>query len=287
MPKDKFSAVWVSHSSISDFLQCPRAYFLKNVYKDSRTGHKVKLMTPALALGAAVHEVLEKLSGIPKVDRFRESLFDRLNSVWGKYSGELGGFSDEQQEQKYKHRGEEMLRRVMQHPGVLERLAVKIQQDLPYYWLHEDENIILCGKIDWLEYLPESNSIHIIDFKTGASEEKADSLQLPIYMLLVSHCQERAVTRASYWYLAHHDEPIEQILPDPQHAYGQILEIARSIKLARQIKRFTCKTNGCFACTPMEQIINGVAKLVGEDEYRADVYILKQQNEQPQKSIIL
>jgi len=31
--KDKFAAIWISHSSISDFLKCPRSYFLKNIYK--------------------------------------------------------------------------------------------------------------------------------------------------------------------------------------------------------------------------------------------------------------
>ncbi|KKQ37796.1 MAG: hypothetical protein US54_C0025G0014, partial [Candidatus Roizmanbacteria bacterium GW2011_GWA2_37_7] len=46
MAPDKFSAVWVSHTSISDFLQCPYAYYLKHVYKDPKTGHKMKIMSP-------------------------------------------------------------------------------------------------------------------------------------------------------------------------------------------------------------------------------------------------
>ena len=63
---DKYTAYWVSHSSINDFLKCPRAYFLKNVYKDPKTGRKIKLISPPLALGQAVHEVVESLSVLTK-----------------------------------------------------------------------------------------------------------------------------------------------------------------------------------------------------------------------------
>ena len=62
---DQYTAVWVSHTSISDFLQCPRAYYLKNVYKDPKTRHKIQLMSPPLALGQVVHSVLESLSILP------------------------------------------------------------------------------------------------------------------------------------------------------------------------------------------------------------------------------
>ena len=186
MPKDKYTAVWVSHTSISDFLRCPRGYFLKNVYKDPKTGHKIKVMTPHLALGQAVHAVLESLSVLPVDKRFSdEPLLAKYKREWQKVSGQQGGFQSEQEEAGFYKRGEDMLRRVMDNPGPIKTLAVKIQQDLPYYWLSEDENIILCGKIDWLEYLPDSDAVHIIDFKTGKVKEDENSLQLPIYKLLV------------------------------------------------------------------------------------------------------
>jgi len=65
MAKDKYTAVWTSHSSIGDFLKCPRAYFLKNMYKDPKTGRKIALVNPALSLGQIVHEVIEGLSVLP------------------------------------------------------------------------------------------------------------------------------------------------------------------------------------------------------------------------------
>jgi ATP-dependent helicase/DNAse subunit B len=273
---DKFTAVWVSHSSMSAFLKCPRAYFLNNVYKSPETGRKIQLMNPSLALGAAVHEVVEALSVIPTQERFKKSLIEKFTDVWSKYRGKKGGFENDKQEQQYKNRGEEMLRKVMKNPGPLNNLAVKIKEDLPQYWLSEDDNIILCGKVDWLEYLPDEDAVHIIDFKTGRKEERDGSLQLPIYHLLVHNTQQRKVAKASYWYIDLHDEPVEQELPDLESAHNQILEIAKKIKLARQLERFKCPQGegGCQACKPLEKIVAGEAEKIGVSEYNQDVYII-------------
>ena len=273
---DKFKATWVSHSSINDFIQCPRAYYLKNVYKDPKTKHKIQLISPPLALGAAVHSVIEALSIIPVNKRFSESLIKKFDQEWKKYSGIRGGFFDEATEMAYKERGAEMLRKIMNNPGPLKGLAVKIKEDLPWFWLSEEEEIILCGKIDWLEYLPETDQVHIIDFKTGKNDEDANSLQLPIYHLLVHYCQHRRVAKASYWYLESGDKPEEQKLPDLAWAEAEVLAIAKKIKTMRKLDHFKCPhgEKGCWACRPMEQIIRGEAQLVGENDYHQDVYVL-------------
>ncbi|MFC1615275.1 RecB family exonuclease [Patescibacteria group bacterium] len=284
---DKFTAVWLSHSSISDFLKCPRAYYLKNVYKDTKTGHKITLMSPALALGQTVHTVLEGLSVLPKDERFSKPLLAKFDDEWKKVAGKQGGFLDADSEYVYKKRGEEMLKRVYNNPGPIEKLSVKMGQELPQYWLSEEENLILCGKIDWLEYLPETDSVHIIDFKTGKKREEEHSLQLPIYNLLVNNCQKRKVSKASYWHLATDDKCIEMKLPDLEESRKAVLEIGRKMKLARQLKKFDCPHNGCFACKPMEKILNGEAELVGQDTNRKDVYILKAEKEDEKDSIIL
>jgi len=276
MAKDKYSAVWVSHSSIANFLECPRAYFLKNIYKDPNTGHKVKLMSPPLALGQAVHEVVESLSELKTDLRFKEPLMEKFDRAWNKVSGKAGGFTDTDVEYKYKTRGEEMIRRVMKNPGPVAELAVKINMELPYYWLSEEDNIILCGKIDWLKYNPETDSVEIIDFKTSKNEEGGESLQLPIYSLLVHNCQKRKVDGAWYWYLESSDSLTKKELPEVNESAEKILKIAKKIKLARQLEVFKCPEGegGCRACRPMEAILKGEAEFVGHDEYRADVYIL-------------
>ena len=288
MAKDKYTAVWVSHSSISDFLACPRAYFLNNVYRDPNSGHKITLMSPPLALGQAVHEVIESLSTVPTEKRFHEPLASKLEEVWKKVSGKRGGFFDPDTEETYLQRGKEMLARLLNHPGPLTNLAVKIKMELPYFWLSEEDNIILCGKIDWLEYLPETKSVHIIDFKTGKTEEDPTSLQLPIYHLLASRCQQHPVSKVSYWYLMRSDAPAQQKLPDMEEAQKKVLSIAKKIKLARQLRRFKCKrATGCRVCLPLEAVIAGDAEFVGIDEYHQDVYVLPRPSDDDRSSTIL
>jgi ATP-dependent helicase/DNAse subunit B len=285
---DKYTAVWVSHSSISSFLECPRSYFLKNVYKDPKTNHKIKLMSPPLALGQAVHEVVESLSEIKTDLRFSTPLLEKFETVWKKVSGKLGGFFDKDTEYKYFERGKAMLSRIQKNPGPIKDLAIKINQDLPYFYLSEADNIILCGKIDWLRYFPDSDTVEIIDFKTSKNEESDDSLQLPIYHLLATHCQNRPVTAASYWYLESSDELTPKVLPDLAESEAKILKIAKKIKLQRQLNKFDCPhgAEGCRACRPYEAILRGEAEFVGLDDFKADVYIQKKSTPE-NESVIL
>lgn len=286
---DKYTATWVSHTSISDFLKCPRAYYLKNVYRDPKTNHKIKLTSPALSLGSAVHEVLESLSVLPRQNRFSESLISKFEKVWEKLRGKKGGFLHDEVEYRYKMQGQEMLRRVMNNPGPLDGLAVKIQMDLPYFWLSEEQNIILCGKIDWLEYLPESDTVHIIDFKTGKAEEDEDSLQLPIYHLLVNECQKRNASGASYWYLNSNDKLTSKQLPDLETARKRVLTVAEQIKVARQLNRFKCPEgeSGCRFCRPMEAVVKREAEFVGTDDYGYDIYVSNKDLNENREGVIL
>lgn len=275
MIKDKYSAVWISHSSISDYLKCPRAYYLKNVYRDSKTNHKITLITPSLTLGQIVHEVIETLSSLPKEERFSSSLQSEYEKLWFKVAGKKGGFKTQDEEAKYKKRGALMIQKIMDHPGPLSQMAIKIRQELPYFWISQEDNLILCGKIDWLEYIPEKDGVRIIDFKTGKADEDPDSLQLPIYLLLARNCQKREVVGACYWYLDRETEPYEVEPPDIEKARAELLEIGKRIALARKLERFVCKnTNGCFACRPFEKILKNEAEFVGVNDYNADVYIL-------------
>jgi len=283
---DKYNATWVSHSSISDYIACPRAYYLKNVYKDPNTGHKITLITPALALGQSVHEQLEALSVLPVESRVLSNLVPRFQQEWEKYSGEKGGFTDKDQEHQYKERGQEMMRRVFNHPGPFKKKAVKVQKDLLWYWLSEEDEIILCGKIDWMEYLQEEDSVHIIEFKTGQRKDQG-SLQLPIYYLLAKNSQKRNVVKMSYWYLALDDELTSFELPDEEKAHQEVLAIARKIKLARQLEKFNCPHRGCRQCEPFERIIKGKGKLIRLDDFNRDMYILPEMEEDEAEEVIL
>ena len=271
---DKYSAVWVSHSSISDFLRCPKLYYLRNVYKDPINGHKITRMEPPLALGQVVHDVIEGLSVLPAEERLKVSLHKKFETQWESVSGKKGGFKDKAQEAEYIERGSKMLQKIMDNPGPILQKAIKIKQELPHYYLSEEENIILCGKIDWLEYLPETNSVHIIDFKTGKNEEDPESLQLPIYHLLVANTQSRAVSKASYWYLLTGDAPVEAVLPDLSESHEKVLAAAKRVKLSRALEHYKCPKDGCRWCTPLEEIVKGKGELVGVSSYNQDIYII-------------
>ncbi len=273
--------VWVSNSSIGDYLKCPRSYFLKNVYKDPKTRHKIALINPSLVLGQVVHEVLESLSVLKCEERFTKSLFEHFEMEWNKFSGELGGFADDKEEKIYKNRGREMIQRVMENPGPLKNKAIKLKSPdnlPPRYSISLDHNIILCGKIDWLEYLSEDDSVHIIDFKTGKHDEDPDSLQLPIYALLVHNLQKRKTKKMSYWYLDRNNEPVEVAMPDLAKAHDRVLEIAIQVKDFRMKAIYKCKKlGGCFACRPYEMIVNGQAKFLTSKGYQ-DIYSINQKN---------
>lgn len=270
---DKFKALWVSHSSIGDFLRCPRSYYLNNIYKNPETGRKISVINPHLSLGQAVHDVLESLSELPAEKRLEIPLKVLYEVKWRKVSGKMGGFEDEAQEMEFKNRGLEMLKKVEAKPGPILEKAIKLKEDLPWYWLSEAEEIILCGKIDWLKFNSEDNSVDIIDFKTGKYDEDKSSLQLAIYRLLLENCQKRQVRRASYWYLDR-GEIIDYQLPDVAEAEKRVMEAALKIKKARRERNFVCDKGGCYACRDLEKVVDGSAKFVGVGSYNKEIYIV-------------
>jgi ATP-dependent helicase/DNAse subunit B len=147
----------------------------------------------------------------------------------------------------------------------------------PNFLLSEKENIILCGLIDWLEYVEADGTVKILDFKTGKNDEGEDSLQLPIYLLLLDALQKRKVSGAAYWYIDRSDKPVEMALPDMNEARKKVLDIALEIKKARESKSFACPRGekGCFACKPYEAIVKGEAEYIGVGGYGQDMYMLR------------
>ncbi len=291
MVRDPYSATWVSHSSMGDFIKCPRAYYLHNVYKDPQTRRKINIVNPALSLGVAVHEVVEGLAEYKVEERekrlSKKILQETFEKAWLKVSGKRGGFQIEAGEKEEKERAWAMLERVAENAAPLLGKTVKIKGGdnglPPNYLLSPEENIILCGKIDWLIYKSEDDSVHILDFKTGRNEETDGSLQLPIYQLLLKNLQKRKVTGASYWYLDKDIAPKEVTLPGVDESYQKVMATALSVKQARDAaliygpdEAFQCPRGegGCFACRPFEQIIRGQALCVGVGDMRQDLYCL-------------
>lgn len=275
---DKYTAVWVSHSSMGDFLKCPRLYYLHNVYKDPITRNKISIVSPHMSLGIAVHEVLEGLAEFPSEERMSRDLLATFEEGWSKVTGKKGGFLSAEQEAEFKSRGIEMLKNVKNDPKFLGNKRIKLprQEMNPNYFLSEEHNIILNGLIDWIEYLPD-NTLHIVDFKTGKNEEADGSLQLPIYLLLCNALQKRKVSRASYWYLES-DKIIEKELPDEETANRDVLAVALRVKDARTKNEFICPkgNEGCVHCRPYEAILakDPSMEFVGKGMFKQDMYIV-------------
>ncbi|OGZ63350.1 MAG: hypothetical protein A3C58_02580 [Candidatus Staskawiczbacteria bacterium RIFCSPHIGHO2_02_FULL_34_10] len=279
--QDKYSAIWVSYSSIGDFLKCPRGYFLKNIYRNERN-RKINVVSPSLSLGSAVHEVLEGLLNYKAEERALQPLGAQFEENWKKFSGKQGGFKTKEEETEAKARGLAMIARVAKNMGPLLHKAVKLPphaNDMPpNFILSEEENIVLSGKIDWLEYVEADDSVRVIDFKTGKKDEDQNSLQLPIYTLLLNALQKRKVSGATYWYLERNDTPTNVALPNIVVAREKVLEAAMKVKKAREVGVFECprrvggsalsRAEGCFACRDFEKILRGEAELVKVDEVR-------------------
>jgi RecB family exonuclease len=276
---DKYSAVWVSHSSMGDFLKCPRLYYLHNVYKDPKTKAKMSIVSPHMSLGIAVHEVLEGLGDYKAEDRLKRDLLKDYENAWTKVTGIRGGFKTSEEEAEFKARGEQMIKNVISDPKFLGNKIIKLKREKmnPNFFISEEKNIILNGLVDWIEYLPETDSLHIVDFKTGKREEQEASLQLPIYLLLCNALQKRPVTKASYWYLES-DKIVEKELPDIDKARALVLEVATKVKEARDKGEFKCPNGeaGCFQCLPYEKILRGdpSLKFVGVGGFNQNLYVI-------------
>ncbi len=279
MNSQSYNAVWVSHSSMGDYLKCPRAYYLKNIYKDPKSKRKIGIVSPALSLGSAVHEVIEGLANYKAEDRINVPIFEQYENTWQKFKGKRGGFVNESEEKEIKDRGVSMLKRVKDNLSPLLDKIVKLKDGkggmLPNFLLSPEENIILCGKIDWLRYIPEDDSIHILDFKTGVNEESEDSLQLPIYQLLLKNLQKRKISGASYWYLNSDNNPKEVKLPNENESLDRVMNVALRVKEARSNKEFICPRgdSGCYACRDLERVIQGDAEYVGNGDWQ-DLYFV-------------
>jgi RecB family exonuclease len=280
---DKYKAVWVSHSSMGDFIKCPRLYYLHNVYKDPKTNRKMSLVTPYMSLGIAVHNVLEGLGDYPAAERMTRDLRGTFEEEWLKVTGKKGGFTSPEQEEEFKARGKEMINTAIKNPRFLVNKRIKLpQSNMPCnFYLSEDDNIILNGLIDWLEY-QDDDTLHVIDFKTGKHEEKESSLQLPIYLLLCNALQKRKVTKASYWYLDG-DRMVEKELPDTESARRDVYAVAIKVKEARDKKEFNCPggEEGCRDCNVYEEMLKSKAdeeslvEYVGVGGFNQDMYIVK------------
>ncbi len=266
--------VWLSHSSISDFEKCPRLYYLHNVYREKPDWKKIQVVNPYLTLGIVVHDTIEQIRYVSKEDRFKTPLTDMFSQIWEQNSGKFGGFVTSEQEKEFRTRGLAMVKHIEEHPGPLANWSTIIKKKgemVADMWLSQENGLVLCGNVDWVEVLPDG-SLHIIDFKTGRQEEDESSLQLQIYLLLAKHGNKRPVTKLSYWYLDSQPSPREISLPDTNGVVELLIEKGKKMKAARELAGgLPCPSGGCRYCLEYEKAVKGEAERIGYDEKREKI----------------
>lgn len=266
------NAIFISPSSLSDFEKCPKLYYYRYVYKTPDTGLKIQIINPALALGQAVHDTIERFILLEPLVRTKSALEAIFATVWQGLSGEKGGFSEAVEEKTARERGETMLENFFGNAHFQTTQKAKMPEFLK---AELGDDLILTGKLDWIEKM--GDGYHLVDFKTGKNEEKEGSMQLPIYVVLAGKILGTDDIKASYWYLDQGKELRDFSLPDLQEFALDLKRKGLVIKKSRLTNSFVCpKGESCWACRDMMAVIVGKkGKLVSVDSSRKqEIYIL-------------
>lgn len=271
-PKTEYisNPIFVSYTSLSNFLKCPKSYFFKNLYKNPKTGNRIQIASPHLSLGSTVHDAIKWFIDM-EGQISKEQFVQKFRNLWLKYTGKRGGFSSREEEATFGKRGLLMLDNFFKNHDVLEKKHLSIE--FPKYPLFE--NVILIGNFDFVGEKTDG-TLHILDFKTGANDEE-DGIQLYIYAILAESNFEKEVTTASFWYLDRQDNPQDIVLDPLEPKLEWLKEKARQLKDALEKDEWVCIKGDelCRDCRDYQAIIDGKGQFQFTDfRYKKDIYYL-------------
>lgn len=271
VPKFIKDAIFLSNTSLGDFLNCPRSYYLKNVYRNPKSGYRIQVASPYISLGATVHDAIKWfLENQDKQSLLK--LSDQFRNFWWKYHGKRGGFSSKEEEKLFGQRGLKMLENFLANFKKLEKM---VQFDkFPKYPL--TENVVLTGNLDYVGQLSDG-SLHVIDFKTGTRNEDSP-LQLYIYGILAENHYGKEVKKMSFWYLDRDTEPKEAVLDPLEKTLEWLVEKGKEVKKALAEQAWVCKGGDglCRDCRDYRAVLDGKGEFMFSDHtYKKDVYYLK------------
>ncbi|MDP3974115.1 MAG: PD-(D/E)XK nuclease family protein [Candidatus Daviesbacteria bacterium] len=272
--------IYISYTSLRDFLKCPRSYYLKNIYKN-KDDRRIQVASPYLSLGSTVHDSVKwflETAEKPALDE----LIRKYRDLWPKFSGKRGGFSSREEEGNFGKRGLKMLENFYRNWQVLGKKAPEIT--FPKYNLLD--NIVLIGNFDYIGERKDG-SLHVVDFKTGANDED-DPTQLYIYSILAEVNFEKSVSAAGFWYLDREDQPRDIVLDPLEPKLDWLKEKAKELKKTIELGEWTCVKNDapdvgsspkngalCRDCKDYQAIIDGKGEFQFTDyRYKKDVYYL-------------
>lgn len=262
--------IFISYTSLSDFLKCPRSYFLKNIYRDPKTGFRIQVASPYLSLGSTVHDAVKWYLDL-KGQVTKKQLEEKYRNLWLKYRGKRGGFESLEQEGDFGKRGLKMLDNFFQNAPRLE----KTTHQVTFPKLHLFEDVILMGNFDFVGE-KKDGSLHVVDFKTGANDEK-DPIQLYIYAILAEANLQKEVTSASFWYLDREDKPRGIVLDPLEPKLQWLKEKAGELKKVIGQGNWICIKGEelCRDCGDYQAILDEKGEFQFTDyRYKKDVYYL-------------
>ena len=263
-------ALWISYTGLKDFLRCPRAYYLKNRYRDPKTGNRLQIASPAMTLGFLVHDAIKWYLQTGRNATYQDIL-KKFRNHWLKYRGKRGGFTSLEEEGNFGKRGLQMLNNFIKNVSSLET-------NLPAYDFLKytlDEKIVLNGKPDFVGQLKDG-SLHILDFKTGSKDED-DPTQLYIYAILAESNFQKEVSKISYWYLDRNNGPTEAVLDPLEDKLEWLKNKALEIQKAISEGNWGCidEDSPSSECKRYQAIIDGKGEFqFSDDDFKKDVYFL-------------
>lgn len=264
------NALFISYTVLKDYSRCPRSYYLKNIYRDTKTGYKLQIASPHMTLGALVHD---SVKWFLQMDRqvTKDQLIQKFKNLWLKYRGKRGGFASREDEASFGKRGLKMLDNFFAN---VKGLEPNLEAD-DFLKFKLDESTILNGRVDFLGQLPDG-SVHVLDFKTGSKDEE-DSLQLYIYAILAESNLQKPVTKISYWYLDRDSSPKPAVLDSLEDKLNWLRVQAKEIKEKKDKVDWVCikDPNLCQDCQPYQDIIDGKGEFqFSDDSFKKQVYYL-------------
>ena len=269
-------ALFISYTGLKDFLKCPRSYYLKNRYRDPKTGYRLQIASAPMTLGSLVHDAIKWYLQTNRVAK-KEDVVKKFRNHWLKYQGKRGGFKSREEEGDFGKRGLAMLDNFLENAGNLEPNVPAY--DFLRYRL--DEKIILNGKMDFLGELPD-NTLHVVDFKTGSKDEE-DSVQLHTYAILAESNFQKRVSKISYWYLDRESAPKEAVLDSLEDKLDWIKDKCRQIERAVSAGIWECIKKDppagglCNDCKNYQAVIEGKGEFQFSDhDFKKDIYFLDQ-----------
>lgn len=261
--------IYLSYTALSDFIKCPRAYYLKNLYR-TEDGLRMQIASPYLTLGATVHDSLKWYLQQPQKPSEKE-VIDKFRNFWRKFRLNRGGFSSIEEEAVFGQRGLKMVRNFLKNVACLEPCAPFIE--FPKIILVE--NVVLNGNFDFVGECSDG-SLHIIDFKTGAYDQE-DAIQLYIYAILAEDAFGKRVSKISFWYLDREDLPREVVLDPLPPKVEWLKEKGLKMKQAIEEKKWICvkSPQTCRDCTDYQLVLDGKAKFLFDDGiYHKKIFFL-------------